>query len=136
MPPPPHLSPPTPTPLAEFFLKKFRGAYCDINDLPTLDPEVHWHLMALRHSQEELPDLGLTFTITDSQYGVNTEVALKPGGAHIAVTSDNVIEYIHRWVPGVAVPVRRSTLPACCASPGGLCASDCGMAVLLVAFAM
>lgn len=27
-------------PLAPFFLKKFRGAYCDINDLPTLDPEL------------------------------------------------------------------------------------------------
>jgi len=28
-------------PLAPFFLKKFRGAYCDINDLPTLDPELY-----------------------------------------------------------------------------------------------
>jgi ubiquitin-protein ligase E3 C len=28
-------------PLAPFFLKKFRGAYCDINDLPTLDPQLH-----------------------------------------------------------------------------------------------
>ncbi len=28
-------------PLAPFFLKKFRGAYCDISDLPTLDPELH-----------------------------------------------------------------------------------------------
>lgn len=27
-------------PLAPFFLKKFRGAYCDISDLPTLDPEL------------------------------------------------------------------------------------------------
>lgn len=41
------LVPPAPTgilvelPLAPFFLKKFRGAYCDINDLPTLDPELH-----------------------------------------------------------------------------------------------
>lgn len=41
--------PPTPSspgilvelPLAPFFLKKFRGAYCDINDLPTLDPELY-----------------------------------------------------------------------------------------------
>lgn len=27
--------------MAPFFLKKFRGAYCDINDLPTLDPELY-----------------------------------------------------------------------------------------------
>ena len=37
-------------PLAPFFLKKFRGAYCDINDLPTLDPELYrWaHATPLR----------------------------------------------------------------------------------------
>jgi hypothetical protein len=28
-------------PLAAFFLKRLRGAYSDINDLPTLDPELH-----------------------------------------------------------------------------------------------
>jgi hypothetical protein len=87
-------------PPTEFFLKKFRGAYCDINDLPTLDPEVTRNLMALRQQQGDLAELALTFTIADSQYGVNTEVELKPGGAHIAVTSDNVIEYIHRWGGG------------------------------------
>lgn len=44
----PHSSLPPPPPgilvelpLAPFFLKKFRGAYCDINDLPTLDPELY-----------------------------------------------------------------------------------------------
>lgn len=36
-------------PLAAFFLKKMRGGVCDINDLPSLDPEVYKHLLQLRH---------------------------------------------------------------------------------------
>jgi hypothetical protein len=36
-------------PLAGFFLKKFSGKRCDLGDLASLDPEVHRHLLALRH---------------------------------------------------------------------------------------
>ena len=36
-------------PLAGFFLKKFSGRPCDLNDLADLDAEVHRHLLALRH---------------------------------------------------------------------------------------
>lgn len=36
-------------PLAAFFLKKMRGGVCDINDMPSLDPEVYKHLLQLRH---------------------------------------------------------------------------------------
>lgn len=35
-------------PLAGFFLKKFRGMYCDIGDLPTLDPQLYKSLMFLK----------------------------------------------------------------------------------------
>lgn len=38
-------------PLAAFFLKKMRGGVCDINDMPSLDPEVYKHLLQLRHYQ-------------------------------------------------------------------------------------
>lgn len=38
-------------PLADFFLKKMRGGVCDINDMPSLDPEVYKHLLQLRHYQ-------------------------------------------------------------------------------------
>lgn len=31
-----------------FFLKRFRGAHCDLNDLPTLDPELYRNLLRLR----------------------------------------------------------------------------------------
>jgi hypothetical protein len=36
-------------PLAAFLLKKMRGGLCDVNDLPSLDPEVYRHLLALKH---------------------------------------------------------------------------------------
>jgi ubiquitin-protein ligase E3 C len=41
-------------PLAAFFLKKMRGGVCDINDLPSLDPEVYRHLAQLKHYNGEL----------------------------------------------------------------------------------
>jgi hypothetical protein len=59
---------------------------------------VHRHLLQLRHHTGAVEDLGLTFSITDSQFGANLEVELKAGGAATPVTNDNVIEYIHRWV--------------------------------------
>lgn len=53
-------------PLAKFFLKKMRGAYCDLNDLPSLDPELYRHLVKLRHyTAEQLSELCLTFVVTD-----------------------------------------------------------------------
>ncbi|KAG1656674.1 hypothetical protein FOA52_016018 [Chlamydomonas sp. UWO 241] len=87
---------------ASFFLKgdtkTFRpGARCDVNDLPTLDPELYRNLMRLRHfSEGDVGQLSLTFTATDGAFGKNTEVELKPGGRDIPVTADNVMEYIHR----------------------------------------
>lgn len=44
-------------PLAAFFLKKMRGGVCDINDLPSLDPEVYKNLLQLRHFKGKLEPL-------------------------------------------------------------------------------
>jgi hypothetical protein len=57
---------------------------------------MHRHLLQLRHHTGAVADLGLTFSITDSQFGALSEVELKPGGGATPVTNDNVIEYIHR----------------------------------------
>ncbi|KAF8071258.1 UPL6 [Scenedesmus sp. PABB004] len=84
-------------PLARFFLKKMRGGVCDINDLPSLDPEVYTHLLALRHYTGDFAELSLTFTVAiASAGGAPVEVPLKPGGREAGVTRDNVIEYVHR----------------------------------------
>jgi HECT-domain (ubiquitin-transferase) len=66
-------------PLAGFFLKKFRaGAWCDVNDLPTLDAELYRNLMVLRDYQGDAADLALTFTVADSTLGAHREVRSKP----------------------------------------------------------
>lgn len=83
-------------PLANFFLKKFRSSFCDINDLPSLDPEMYRSLVTLRNYPGEVSDLCLSFTVVDSIYGDNREVELKPGGRDTSVTNENAIEYIHR----------------------------------------
>lgn len=83
-------------PLAGFFLKKFRFVNCDLNDLPLLDPEVYRNLVKLRHMSDQVSQLCLTFTALKGDYGENEEVELKRGGRDLAVTPDNVIEYIHR----------------------------------------
>ncbi|KAL4436604.1 hypothetical protein ABPG75_003743 [Micractinium tetrahymenae] len=83
-------------PLAPFFLKKFRGAYCDINDLPTLDPELYRNLVFLKRYEGDVADLGLTFTITDNVLGRAQEVELAPGGQDTPVIADNRLAYIHR----------------------------------------
>lgn len=45
----------------------------------------------------DVSELALTFTITVAvPGGGHVEVELKPGGRNIAVTNDNVMEYIHR----------------------------------------
>ncbi|MEW5297235.1 MAG: hypothetical protein WDW36_000459 [Sanguina aurantia] len=83
-------------PFAGFFLKKLRGGYCDLQDMPTLDPEVARNLSSLATYRGDVAELSLTFSITDSVFGEHREVELKPDGRSIAVTHDNVMEYIHR----------------------------------------
>ncbi|EFN56484.1 hypothetical protein CHLNCDRAFT_57693 [Chlorella variabilis] len=83
-------------PLSPFFLKRFGGAYCDINDLPTLDPELHRNLVFLKRYEGDVAGLHLTFTITDDVLGTAREVDLAPNGRDVAVTADNRLAYIHR----------------------------------------
>uniref|UniRef100_A0A6S8NUX6 HECT-type E3 ubiquitin transferase n=1 Tax=Dunaliella tertiolecta TaxID=3047 RepID=A0A6S8NUX6_DUNTE len=83
-------------PLARFFLKKFRGGMCDLNDLPSLDDELYENLRKLRQSPGVVSDLGLVFTATRQVYGKHEDVDLKPNGRNIHVTPENAVEYIHR----------------------------------------
>jgi hypothetical protein len=65
-------------PLAAFFLKKMRGGVCDINDMPSLDPEVYKHLLQLRHYQgmgrgpNSLPWQGHSSLQTTLQYALSS----------------------------------------------------------------
>jgi ubiquitin-protein ligase E3 C len=66
-------------PLAGFFLKKVRGNRCDLNDLPSLDSELHGNLMKMTAMPSAVADLGLNFTIASEAFGNHREVPLMQG---------------------------------------------------------
>ncbi|CAF4795444.1 unnamed protein product [Pieris macdunnoughi] len=84
-------------PLAEFFLAKLCSSRePDVHALASLDPGLYRGLLLLKsHSWEDVPDLGLDFTVVSDELGEQRIEELKPGGANIAVTAENRIEYIH-----------------------------------------
>jgi len=84
-------------PIASFFLRKLLGISNDLNDLRSLDPELHRNLKFLRHADpNSFGDLCLTFTVVDNEFGEAVEKELIPGGSSIPVTWDNRLEYMHR----------------------------------------
>ncbi|CAN0103559.1 unnamed protein product, partial [Phaeothamnion confervicola] len=83
---------------ATFFLGFMRGK-CNymtlFNDLAGLDEELYRNLVFLKsYDGAGVEDLGLTFTVTEDNFGANTEVELVPGGANVGVTSSNRLEYV------------------------------------------
>ncbi|XP_063548482.1 ubiquitin-protein ligase E3C [Cydia strobilella] len=84
-------------PLAEFFLGKLCSSRePDVHALASLDPALYRGLLMLKsHRRQDVPDLGLDFTIVSDELGEQRIEELKPGGSNIPVTSENRIEYIH-----------------------------------------
>ncbi|XP_013176947.1 PREDICTED: ubiquitin-protein ligase E3C [Papilio xuthus] len=84
-------------PLAEFFLSKLCSSRePDVHALASLDPALYRGLLLLRaHRRQDVPDLGLDFTVLTDELGEQRTEELKPGGANIPVTAENRIEYIH-----------------------------------------
>lgn len=84
-------------PLAEFFLGKLCSSReADVHALAWLDPALYRGLLLLKaHRAQDLPDLGLDFTLLSDELGERRIEELKPGGANIPVTAENRIEYIH-----------------------------------------
>lgn len=81
-----------------FFLKKLRspGGICELNDLPSLDPQLFQSLLFLRSYRDgDVADLGLTFSLEVDALGATREVELVPGGKEVPVTADNVLRYVH-----------------------------------------
>jgi ubiquitin-protein ligase E3 C len=85
---------------ARFWLAQVLGRSPNLHDLPSLDPELYKSLMFLRTCPaSDVPDLCLCFTTTPdlggSGSGSGAEIELIPGGADIAVTAANRLQYIH-----------------------------------------
>ncbi|KAF6766810.1 hypothetical protein PSEUBRA_000436 [Kalmanozyma brasiliensis GHG001] len=84
---------------AGFFLSKALGKQSFLDDLgsiDTLDKELYKGLISLKNYQGNVEDLSLNFTVTDEEFGVSMTRELVPGGANVAVTNLNRMEYIYR----------------------------------------
>lgn len=86
-------------PLAPFFLAKLLinniNSDVEINHLASLDPFLYKSLISLKNYQGDVADLGLDFSIVNSEFGTTVIEELKPNGTNTPVTNQNRIEYIH-----------------------------------------
>ncbi|TYZ66923.1 hypothetical protein PybrP1_000894 [[Pythium] brassicae (nom. inval.)] len=82
---------------AAFFLNKLLGKANFVDDLRSLDPELHAHLLQLKHYTGDVAELALTFSVSEPAAAGGAPVTreLIPGGADVAVTSATRIRYIH-----------------------------------------
>ncbi|XP_045600772.2 ubiquitin-protein ligase E3C [Procambarus clarkii] len=86
-------------PLAGYFVSKLLGrssSSVEFHHLDSLDPELCRNLLYLKTYQGDVQDLGLDFTVLNSDLGQNTIEELIPNGSNVAVTNENRIEYIYR----------------------------------------
>ncbi|KDR68228.1 hypothetical protein GALMADRAFT_78862, partial [Galerina marginata CBS 339.88] len=82
------------TVFAYFFLSKWLERKSYIDDLFSLDPDLHRRLLSLKHSTENIENLSLYFTIATEESGVTKTVDLIPNGQNIAVTGENRLRFI------------------------------------------
>jgi len=86
-------------PLSHFFLAKLltknQSSDIDIHYMSSLDPLMYKNLLYLKDYTGDISELGLDFTVVQSDLGESKIVELKENGAQIQVTAQNRIEYIH-----------------------------------------
>ncbi|GMF21962.1 unnamed protein product [Phytophthora lilii] len=74
---------------AHFFLSKLLHSFNQLNELPSLDPEIY------KSYDGDVEDLGLTHTVVQDVFGEQKEIEIIPGGGNVPVTSRNKTRYIH-----------------------------------------
>ncbi|XP_070571587.1 ubiquitin-protein ligase E3B-like [Ptychodera flava] len=87
-------------PFASFFLSQVLGhqhssLYSPIDELPSLDPGLYKSLTFIKHYDNDIADLDLTFSYDEDVMGKVITHELMPGGRAIPVTNENKISYIH-----------------------------------------
>lgn len=82
-------------PLAPFFLARIiQGRMPSLDDLSTLDPDVHRNLLMLKRYKDAAA-LMLDFTVEHEVFGTRCTEELIPGGSTILVNNDNKMHYVH-----------------------------------------
>ena len=87
---------------ADFFVKRVLGGHNRLDDLPSLDAELHRNMLTVKDYKGDVEgDLCLDFTLDleqrsrDGRTSTKQTVELRPGGASIPVTSENRLQYLH-----------------------------------------
>lgn len=66
---------------AKFFLNHFTNNSNQVDDLMALDPQLYENLIMVKYyNDSQVEDLGLTMSITESEFGVAKQVMLVPFG--------------------------------------------------------
>uniref|UniRef100_A0A7S0J4Y7 HECT-type E3 ubiquitin transferase n=1 Tax=Calcidiscus leptoporus TaxID=127549 RepID=A0A7S0J4Y7_9EUKA len=82
--------------LADFVASKLLGKVNSLDELPSLDAELHSSLSFLKKYEGNVElDLCLTFSVDHDDLGVRETVELREVGSTIPVTKENRIEYVH-----------------------------------------
>lgn len=87
-------------PFASFFLSQVLGQqqgvlYSSIDELPSLDPELYKSLTYIKHYDEDVSELDLTFSIDEDCMGQIVTHELIENGKAVSVTKETRISYIH-----------------------------------------
>lgn len=87
-------------PFANFFLtqvlrKEQSNMYSFIDELNTLDKDLYKSLTYVKHYEEDVSDLELTFSYDEDRLGKIETHDLRPGGRYMTVTNDTKISYVH-----------------------------------------
>ncbi|XP_054278321.1 ubiquitin-protein ligase E3B-like [Macrosteles quadrilineatus] len=87
-------------PFALFFLSQVAGQtqqalYSCMDELPSLDKDLYRSLTYIKHLQDPVSQLDLTFSVDEDVLGKLVTHELIPGGRAVPVTSQNKINYIH-----------------------------------------
>jgi ubiquitin-protein ligase E3 B len=82
-------------PFCGFFLSKLLGKHNYLDELPSLDPDLHKNLMYLKEYKGDVTDLALDFSVQTDDLGGGSIYELIPGGSKVDVNNGNRIQYIH-----------------------------------------
>ncbi|XP_060527674.1 ubiquitin-protein ligase E3B [Cylas formicarius] len=87
-------------PFASFFLSQVSGQtsqtmYSSVDELPSLDSALYRSLSYVKHYEDDVSQLNLTFSVDEDHMGKVVTYELVPGGKAVPVTKENIINYIH-----------------------------------------
>lgn len=76
------------------FLNRLLGRINEVDDIASLDRELHRNMLQIKECSD-VEALGITFSISVTEKGVNKDLDLIPNGSNTPVTRENLTRYLH-----------------------------------------